>query len=97
MKVLALVSLSAFAVTAATFLLSLTNDLDFLDLLFEAVSAFGTVGLSRGITDELNQAGRAVIVILMFIGRVGPLALGLFMATRVPPSVRYPAGRIFLG
>lgn len=97
MKVVALVSLSAFTVTAATFLLSLTNDLDFLDLLFEAVSAFGTVGLSRGITDELDQAGRAVIVILMFIGRVGPLALGLFMATRVPPSVRYPAGRIFLG
>ncbi|MEX2499291.1 MAG: TrkH family potassium uptake protein [Wenzhouxiangellaceae bacterium] len=97
MKVLALVSLSMIAVTAATFVLSLTNDLDFLDLLFEAASAFGTVGLSRGITDELDQAGRAVIVILMFIGRVGPLALGLFMATRVPPSVRYPAGRIFLG
>lgn len=97
MKVLALVSLSSIAVTAATFLLALTNDLDFLDLLFEAVSAFGTVGLSRGITEQLDQAGRAVIVTLMFIGRVGPLALGLFMATRVPPGIRYPAGRIYLG
>lgn len=97
MKVMALVFLATFAVAGATFLLSLTNELDFLDLLFEAVSAFGTVGLSRGVTEQLDQAGRAVVVILMFIGRVGPLALGLFMATRVPPSIRYPAGRIFLG
>lgn len=97
MKVLALVSLATFAVTGATFVLSLSNDLDFLDLLFEAVSAFGTVGLSRGVTEQLDQSGRAVVIVLMFIGRLGPLALGLFLATRIPPRVRYPEGRIFLG
>jgi len=97
MKVLALVSLATFAVAAATFVMALGNELPFLDLLFEAVSAFGTVGLSRGITGDLDSVGRAMVILLMFIGRVGPLALGLFMATRVPPSVRYPAGRIFLG
>jgi len=97
MKVLALVSLATVTVTGATFLLALGNDLPFLDLLFEAVSAFGTVGLSRGITGDLDSLGRAVVIVLMFIGRIGPLALGLFMATRVPPSVRYPAGKIFLG
>ena len=97
MKVLALVSLALFVVATSTFVLSLGHDLDFIDLLFEAVSAFGTVGLSRGITGELDQLGRGIIVGLMFVGRVGPLVLGMFLATRIPPRVRYPSGEIFLG
>jgi len=97
MKVLALISLSLILVMTATFVLTLTQDQPFLDLLFEAASAFGTVGLSLGATGELDGFGRAVIIVLMFVGRVGPLALGLFLATRVPPRVRYPQGQIFLG
>lgn len=58
---------------------------------------FGTVGLSRGATGELDVFGRAVIVGVMFIGRVGPLTLGFFLATRIPPRIRYPAGRVYLG
>lgn len=97
MKVLALISLSLILVMTATFVLTLTQDQPFLDLLFEAASAFGTVGLSLGATGDLDGFGRAVIIVLMFVGRVGPLALGLFLATRVPPRVRYPQGQIFLG
>ncbi len=52
-------------------ILTLTEDQDFFDLFFETVSAFGTVGLSRGITPELTTAGKFVIIFLMFIGRIG--------------------------
>jgi trk system potassium uptake protein TrkH len=97
MKVLALISLTLMLVMSATFVLTLTQRGDFLTLLFEAVSAFGTVGLSMGATRELDELGRAIIVMLMFVGRIGPLALGLFLATRLPPRVRYPSGQIFLG
>jgi len=97
MKVLALISLSLLLVITASFVLTLTQPMPFLVLLFEVASAFGTVGLTMGATTELDGLGRAVIILLMFIGRVGPLALGLFLATRVGPRVRYPEGKIFLG
>ncbi|MFO7763605.1 MAG: TrkH family potassium uptake protein [Wenzhouxiangellaceae bacterium] len=97
MKVLALFSLALALVMTSTFVLALTNDIEFMDLLFEAVSAFGTVGLSRGATGQLDQLGRAIVIVLMFIGRVGPLVLAMFLATRLPPRIRYPSGRIFLG
>ncbi|MDT8437559.1 MAG: TrkH family potassium uptake protein [Wenzhouxiangellaceae bacterium] len=97
MKVLALISISLIVVMTATFILTLTQQLPFLMLLFEVASAFGTVGLSMGATGEVDAIGRAVLIVLMFLGRVGPLALGLFLATRTPPRVRYPAGQIFLG
>tara|TARA_B100002003_G_scaffold237985_2_gene255703 strand:+ start:749 stop:2083 length:1335 start_codon:yes stop_codon:yes gene_type:complete len=97
MKVLALAMVSLLTVMAATFVLAISHDGDFVNLAFEAVSAFGTVGLSRGATGELDGFERLVIVFLMFLGRVGPLTLGFFLATRVPPRVRYPSGRVFLG
>jgi len=53
---------------------------DFLTRMFEAVSAFGTVGLSMGLTDDLTPAGRWVGALLMFLGRVGPLALASAIA-----------------
>lgn len=53
-----------------------------IDHLFEATSAFGTVGLSTGITSQLSAPSRVVIVIAMFIGRVGPLTLMMALATR---------------
>jgi len=49
--------------------------MDFLDAMFEATSAFGTVGLSTGVTPQLNHLGRLLIIAVMFIGRVGPLTL----------------------
>lgn len=97
LKVLALAMLSLLTVMTGLFVVALAHDGEFLDLAFEVVSAFATGGLSRGATAELDGLGRLVIIALMFIGRVGPLTLGFFLATRVPPRIRYPAGRIYLG
>ncbi len=54
---------------------------DFLDCLYEVVSAVGTVGLSRGLTENLNTAGKAVIIGTMFLGRIGPVSLSMFFNT----------------
>ncbi|NIZ12182.1 Ktr system potassium transporter B [Phaeobacter sp. HF9A] len=97
MKVMALTTISIVIVLAGIFLISIAHDSEFLDLAFEATSAFGTVGLSRGVTPELDGFGRLVIIIIMFLGRVGPLTLGFFLATRSTPRVRYPKGDVYLG
>ncbi|WP_306117011.1 MULTISPECIES: TrkH family potassium uptake protein [unclassified Roseovarius] len=97
MKVLALVSVSLFLVLVGLFTVSITYEGDFLDLLFEVTSAFGTVGLSRGATGELDAMGRTFIIITMFAGRLGPLTLGFFLAVKSAPRVRYPEGKVFLG
>ncbi|MCZ4352728.1 TrkH family potassium uptake protein [Roseovarius aestuarii] len=97
MKVLALTTISMLLVLSGIFLASISHDGQFIDLAFEVTSAFGTVGLSRGITGELDGIGRGIIMAIMFIGRVGPLAIGFFLATRSVPKVKYPAGQIYLG
>ncbi|MBF9030914.1 Ktr system potassium transporter B [Rhodobacterales bacterium HKCCE3408] len=97
MKVMALTTLSMLLVFSGIFLISISHDGEFLDLAFEVASAFGTVGLSRGATAELDGFGRLIIILVMFVGRVGPLALGFFLATRRVPRVRYPSGEVFLG
>jgi trk system potassium uptake protein TrkH len=69
-----------------------------LGLVFEAVSAFGTVGLSAGITSSLSSSGKLVIMALMFIGRVAPLVMTLYLARpRYPQHMQYPAEEIGLG
>ena len=89
--------LAMLVVMLGVFVLTLSHEAEFLALMFEAVSAFATVGLSYGITPELNGVGQTTLIVLMFIGRLGPLALGLFLATRSVPRVRYPAGHIYIG
>jgi len=96
-KVMALTTTAILFLTFGTFALLLGHDGDFLDAVFEVASAFGTVGLSRGTTGELNETGRIVIMVIMFFGRVGPLTLGFFLATRVGARVRYPEGQVYLG
>jgi trk system potassium uptake protein TrkH len=61
----------------------------FLDVLFEVTSAFGTVGLSTGTTPLLSTFGRLLIIITMFLGRVGPLSLFLSMQGRSAAAARY--------
>ncbi|MCF6765332.1 TrkH family potassium uptake protein [Thiotrichales bacterium 19S3-7] len=97
LKVLALVSISLLITITGLFVITISNHESFIDLAFEVFSAFGTVGLSRGVTTNLDSVGRLVIIIIMFFGRVGPLALGFFLATKSTPRVRYPAGQVFLG
>jgi potassium uptake TrkH family protein len=74
-------SFALFLVVFSTFLLSITEKAPILDLFFEEVSAFGTVGLSRGITFTLTEWGKLILIISMYIGRVGPLTMALAITT----------------
>ncbi len=96
-KVMALTTMSILLVMFGIFIMSISHDGEFIDLAFEVTSAFGTVGLSLGATGELDGVGRAMIILMMFLGRVGPLTLGFFLATRSVPRVRYPEGKVYLG
>jgi trk system potassium uptake protein len=76
---------------AAVLALSAMTDLPTRDVAFEAVSAFATVGLSTGITAQLNDPARFIIIALMFIGRIGPVTLGAALLLRQRPvAYRYP-------
>ncbi|MDD3021900.1 MAG: TrkH family potassium uptake protein [Alphaproteobacteria bacterium] len=97
LKVMALVTISLMLIITSLFLITLTNNQNFLDLLFEVCSAFGTVGLSRGITADLDGFGQTFIILIMFFGRVGPLTLGFFLATRSAPRVKYPSDQVLFG
>ncbi|WP_053070819.1 TrkH family potassium uptake protein [Halomonas sp. PR-M31] len=70
---------------------------DFLDLTFEAVSASGAVGLSRGITDELSLPGQLTVIVAMLLGRAGPISLGYFLAMRRPHGIKYAEGQVHIG
>lgn len=79
------VALLAIAILfSVAFTLTLTEQQRFVTVLFESVSALGTVGLSTGITPELSTPGRLIIAGAMFAGRLGPLTLALALAARVP-------------
>ena len=66
--------------------------------MFEAVSAFGTVGLSTGATALLSQKGKLVVTLLMFIGRLGPLTIAYaFMQPRRPARYTYAEERVMIG
>ncbi|WP_445614284.1 TrkH family potassium uptake protein [Geobacillus sp. YF-1] len=88
-----------FIVMLVTMVLTVTeNGKDFLMILFEATSAFGTVGLSMGLTPELSPLGKMVIILTMFAGRVGPLTIAYAVTLRRQPDpFRYPKGRMMIG
>jgi trk system potassium uptake protein TrkH len=93
------VTLFALAlVMLATMILSTTEDHHFLMILFEVTSAFGTVGLSMGLTTDLSTAGKIIIILMMFIGRLGPLTLSYAIAPK-PGRVLYrnAEGKIIIG
>jgi trk system potassium uptake protein TrkH len=75
---LSIVILALTLITFGTIIMLLYEDKPLLDLLFEIVSAFGTVGLSTGITSDLHNLSKIIIIMIMFIGRIGPLAIGSF-------------------
>jgi trk system potassium uptake protein TrkH len=80
------------------FVLTITEEFRFLNLLFETISAFGTVGLSTGITPDLSIAGRLVITFTMFVGRLGPLTLALALIQRQKTTAyNYPEEIIRIG
>ncbi len=86
------------AITAAVFILTITEEKPFSDLVFEEISAFATVGLSRGITASLSDAGKVVIIVSMFIGRVGSLTLAVTLARpAITTAYEYPSEAVMVG
>ncbi len=90
---------SLFTVICATGLLSMTDrNMKFISILFEATSAFATVGLSTGITGSLSAAGQLVLIATMYIGRVGILLLMATIFTNTKPSlIKYPQESMLIG
>lgn len=90
--------LSVLVVCVNTFLLCvLEPDLNFIQILFEVVSAFGTVGLSTGITPELCAVSKFVIILTMFVGRLGAFTLFSMWVDRPAPAARYVEESITIG
>jgi len=66
-------------------------------IVFEQVSAFGTVGLSTGITPSLSVSGRLWIILTMFVGRLGPLTMAVWIVNKKRVNVHYPKGEVMIG
>ncbi|MDE6603764.1 MAG: potassium transporter KtrB [Lachnospiraceae bacterium] len=81
-KAVAVVSMAFIILFTATLLLSAVMDADSLDIVYETVSAAATVGLTRSLTSELNIWGRIIIIITMYLGRVGPISLMIALNTK---------------
>jgi trk system potassium uptake protein len=97
-KALAVVCITAALIMMGFMsLLILEPEQDFLDLLFEAVSAACTVGLSRGVTEELQPASLIILMLLMFAGRLGPMTLAYFIATPKKSRLKHPPSEIQIG
>lgn len=98
-KSLAILFIAITWVIVVTFILSVTETASFMEIMFEVVSAFGTVGLSLGITGSLTTVGKIVITITMFIGRIGPLTLFMGLAQRhqITTAIQYPDEEIMIG
>lgn len=96
-KSLALVVVTTLFAITSVFLLTLFESRPFLDLLFETISALSTTGMSRDLTPTLSAPSKAVLIIIMFAGRVGPLTLVYSLAVRQHSRVRYPTTRFPVG
>ena len=76
-KSIAVVFVSFCIVFISTLLLAISNDVDFMKIIYETVSATATVGLSKNLTSTLNNFGKLVIILTMYLGRVGPISLAI--------------------
>lgn len=99
LKALTVATCGFIIIILITFFLSITEKgADFIVYLFEATSAFGTVGLSMGLTPELTPIGRLLIIFTMFAGRLGPLTIAFAIAKkRTEEAFHDPKGNIMIG
>ncbi len=97
-EALVVIAMGLIVVTAGTFVLLLAEELPLRDVLFEVVSAFGTVGLSTGVTSSLSSVGKIALMVIMLTGRIGPLTLALAIGERAErPLYDYPQERVVIG
>ena len=95
---LAILTIGLTLVITVSLVLTLTESANFLDLLFETTSAFGTVGLTRGLSPNLSNVGKIIISITMYLGRVGPLTMAFaFSQKQKQPLYKYCEGNIIVG
>ena len=110
-------TISIFIIMIATWLLLITEDLEteqyvtqnvaeyinlsFMDVIFEVVSAFATVGLTLGATAKLSLAGKLIIILLMIIGRLGPITISIALFKKhkeiKQKKAQYPPGNVLIG
>jgi trk system potassium uptake protein TrkH len=96
-KAMSVTAISALLLGFGMFVLVAIEPEPLVELVFEAVSAFGTVGLSLGVTPDLHAPGQLVICMLMFAGRIGPLSLVFVLARRQSSRISYPKGDVLTG
>jgi len=96
-KALAIIVVSGAILTISMFLLMLTETAPFEQILFETISAFATVGLTTGLTAELSEPGKYIMVVVMIIGRIGPLTLAYMLARPQPTLLKYPEDTVLTG
>lgn len=97
-KAFTILFIAMLLVIVVTMALTITERSPFLNILFEVVSAFGTVGLTTGITTSLSVFGKIAIILTMFAGRIGPITLVLALAMREHKRlIQHPEGKIIIG
>ncbi|MGM9945234.1 MAG: TrkH family potassium uptake protein, partial [Lysinibacillus sp.] len=97
-KAFAIAVYSAGIICFIVFFLTITEDAPFNVLLFEVISAFGTVGVTLNLTPELTTAGKVLIAITMFIGRVGPLTIAFTLASgKKQQTIKYTEEKMMIG
>ena len=99
-KASVIVEVSVITVIVLTLLLIATNPIDIKDGLFEIMSACATVGLTRDVTSTLNIAGKLIVTVAMYLGRIGPVSMAIFLARgKGPkePEMKYADGNFYIG
>ena len=98
LKAVSIATLSLLTILMFCLILLYTEEASFKVVIFEAFSAFGTVGLSAGLSSDLTVIGKVTVSILMFVGRIGPLTLALVLGREVAGrKIHFPEERIVVG
>ena len=98
-KATAIVTVSLFITITLTLLLMYTNKVNVVDACYEMFSATATVGLSRGLTSKLDSVGKIIVIIGMYLGRIGPITMALFFSVgrSEKNNINFPNGKFIVG
>ena len=97
-KAISIFMISLALVLTVTFIITITDDFDLIDTLYEVVSALATVGASRGITANLSRIAKVLIGLCMYLGRIGPMTMALAFGLKPDEKlIRYPECFISIG